>query len=434
MATPARILVVQVAGLGFDTAVALPQERLRFAPVKSVFPAVTCTFQGSFRTASSPSDHGMVANGLYWRDLRKVMFWEQSCGLVSGPRVWDVYRQAGKRVGMLFWQQSMGEAADVVLSPAPIHLHDGGMVQDCYCQPGWLYGNLRERIGRPFRLRHYWGPLASAKAGDWIADATCHVIADEQLSLDLCFTYLPTLDYAFQRHGLDHPKSAGARERLTAQLDRIACVAQESGWGVLVVGDYAIGPAADGGALYPNRLLAEAGLLTTRVVRRMRYPDLHTSRAFAMADHEVAHVYVSDPEVVAEVATLFGSMPGIADVLDAAKQADRGVAHVNSGELILVGEPGHWFAYPWWQDRDDAPDYATHIDIHNKPGFDPCELLWSWWPPGVSLDTTRVRGTHGRTEPGRDVAWASTMSMPFREEPSSVVDVATCLRRILEGA
>ncbi|MBT3376105.1 MAG: alkaline phosphatase family protein [Lentisphaerae bacterium] len=434
MPTASRILVVQVAGLGFDTAAKLPQEELQFAPVKTVFPALTCPFQASFRTAAPPATHGMIANGLYGRDLRKVMFWEQSSGLVQGERIWDQYRQMDKRVGMLFWQQSLGETVDVVLSPAPIHLHSGGMVQDCYCQPAWLYGKLKKQIGRPFKLRHYWGPLASAKAGDWIADATCRVLTDERLALDLCFTYLPTLDYAFQRHGPDAVKSQAASACLTSQLARLLQAAENAGWDLLVVGDYAIGPAADGGAIFPNRLLAKEGLLETRNVKGKRYPDLHASRAFAMVDHEIAHVYASDVDAATRAETLFAAVPGVADVLTTARHDEFGVAHANTGELILIGEPGCWFAYPWWTDRRDAPDYATHIDIHNKPGFDPCELSWSWWPPGVSLDTKRVKGTHGRTGPGRDVSWASTMPMPFDEQPTTVTDVAACLRRILEGA
>jgi len=432
MAISARILVVQAAGLGFDTASVLPVEGVHFAPLKTVFPAVTCAFQGSFRTASLPGAHGMVANGLFWRDLRKVMFWEQSSGLVRGPRLWDAYRKTGKRVGMLFWQQSMGESVDVTLSPAPIHLHHGGMIQDCYCQPAGLYASLTERIGRPFRLRHYWGPLASGKAGDWIADATCHVIADEELALDLCFTYLPTLDYAFQRHGPQTPKGFVACGQLASQLERILSVAHDCGWGGGVVGDYAIGPVDGGQAICPNRLLAESGLLATREVRGMHYPDLHMSQAFVVVDHEVAHVYIPEAGIVDRVAALFTGVPGVAEVLNADAQGSWGVAHANSGELVLVAEPGHWFGYPWWQDRDDAPDYATHIDIHNKPGFDPCELFWSWWPPGVSLDTSRVMGSHGRAGPDRDVAWASTVPIPFPEEPKNVVDLAAGLQRILE--
>ena len=92
--------------------------------------------------------------------------------LVAGERIWEGFRRRGGTVAMLFWQQSLGEAVDAVLSPAPIHKHHGGMIEDCYCRPAGLYGRLCDAVGGRFKLRHYWGPFASTKAGDWIAAAT----------------------------------------------------------------------------------------------------------------------------------------------------------------------------------------------------------------------------------------------------------------------
>ena len=132
---PDKLLVIQVAALADDLARELPALPLTWAAMDSVLPAVTCTAQASFRTASLPAAHGMIANGIFNRPLRKAMFWEQSAALVSGPRIWESFALAGKRTAMLFWQQSLGESVDVVLSPAPIHKHHGGMIQDCYSQP-----------------------------------------------------------------------------------------------------------------------------------------------------------------------------------------------------------------------------------------------------------------------------------------------------------
>jgi len=156
-----KLLIVQVAALGYDLVRShhgLSWEGLEVRAADSIFPALTCPVQASFRTASTPAVHGMVANGIFDRHLMKPMFWEQSARLVQGPRIWQNFRQVGKQVAMLFWQQSLGEDVDILLSPAPIHKHHGGMIQDCYAKPDGLYASLCRQIGRPFDLMHYWGP------------------------------------------------------------------------------------------------------------------------------------------------------------------------------------------------------------------------------------------------------------------------------------
>lgn len=420
-----KLLIVQCAALSEPPQVS----GLTFRRTDGVFPAVTCTAQASFRTASPPADHGMIANGLFFRPLRRAMFWEQSAGLVAGRRIWDRMRAVGGRVGMMFWQQSLGEAVDLVLSPAPIHKHHGGMIEACYARPRGLYDRLRRRVGRAFRLRHYWGPLASPKAGDWIADATAAVLADAELAPELLLTYLPTLDYDLQRHGPGSPRAAPARQALGRQLVRLLDAARAGGYEVLVFGDYAIGRAERAG--FPNRVLAAAGLLETREVAGMRYPDLWASRAFAMVDHEVAHVYVRDAADVPAARDVLAGLDTVADVLDRDGQRDLRIDHPNSGELVLVAAEGAWLAYPWWTDPARAPDYAAHVDIHNKPGFDPCELRMALWPPlSVSQDPRAVAGTHGRTGPGRRVAWACTCALP--QDAGDLAELGESVRRVLD--
>jgi len=422
-----KLLIVQVAALDYE----LETGALRFRPIETVFPAVTSTVQASFRTASLPAQHGMIANGLYRRDLRKVMFWEQSAGLVAGPRIWDDCRRRGGRVAVLFWQQSLGEQADLVLSPAPIHKHHGGMIEDCYSRPADLYERLCRAVGRRFKLRHYWGPAASHKAGDWIVEATAAVLKDPDLAPDLCLTYLPTLDYDLQRFGPDSERGIFAALAVEEQIKRLCSAAVGAGYEVLVYGDYGMATTT-GPAALPNLALREAGLMNVRAVRGMRYPDLYSSRAFAMVDHEIAHVYVADPADVDEAASTLAALPGVAEVMDRAALACVGLDHPNSGELVLLAENGRWLAYPWWTDRREAPDYARHVDIHNKPGYDPCELFFGWPPMSVSLDTSRIRGTHGRAGPERKVSWAATFSQP--REPADLVELAAGVRDWLNEA
>lgn len=410
-----KLLVIQVAAL--DAAFEWPGQSL--APMQAAFPAVTCTASATFRTAELPARHGMVANGRYFSELHRPLFWEQSADLVEGERIWAPLREAGGKAGMLFWQQSLGESVDVLLSPAPIHKHHGGMIMDCYSQPPGLYDRLKRSLG-PFKLGRYWGPLASEAVGDWIAVATAEVMADGDLAPDLLMTYLPSLDYQLQRHGPGHKRCEKAAATTAAQLDTLTAAAERAGYDWLVFGDYAIGGAT--GVARPNLALREAGLFATRDVAGMAYPDFHTSRAFAVVDHEIAHVHVGDPADLPAAEAALAALPGVGRLLDRAAQAEIGTDHPHGGDLLAIAAEGCWFAYPWWTDRREAPDFATHVDIHNKPGFDPCELLFGFPPPNVSTDANRIGGTHGRVDGGREVGFATSLeNLP---QPDNLLDLA----------
>lgn len=425
-----RLLIVEVAGLGWDQASRLSPglSGLKFQPAETVFPAVTCTVQASFRTAALPCSHGMVANGLFFRELRKALFWEQSAALVEGGRIWKSFREKGGRVGMMFWQQSLGEEADLILSPAPIHKHGGGMIQDCYAQPRDLYERLVGAIGRPFRLEHYWGPLASRKSTDWIVAAIETVLQTADLAPDLLLGYLPHLDYDLQRHGPDSPQAAVALDLMGGHLRRLQAQAAACGYDFLCFGDYAM-ESVSGAVVFPNRCLREAGLFLARSVKGRAYADLHGSAAFAMVDHQVAHIHTRDERALGRAREIFARAPGVGAMLDRAAQSAVGINHPRSGDLILIAEKGSWFAYPWWNERTEAPDYATHVDIHNKPGYDPCELFWGWPPLSVSLDPARIRGSHGRAGPGAKIAWASSCN--FHDSPANLVDLARAVQNWL---
>lgn len=423
---PNRLLILQVAALGYDLlrnhGVA-DCRGLRFAPADSVFPAVTCAVQGTMRTAQPPRDHGMVLNGVYLRELRRPSFWEQSSALVRGERIWAEHRNRGGTTGMLFWQQSLGEEVDMLLSPWPVHRHGGSLVDTTHSVPASLYQDLCRDIGRPFRLRHYWGPLSSVRASRWIADATAAVCARSDAP-DLLFSYLPHLDYALQKFGPDHPRSSQSLQELLDILGALLDNAREHGYDVLVYGDYAIGPATS--VLYPNRILREAGLMAVRDADGRSYPNVHESTAFTVVDHEVAHVHLRSPQDRSRVTDVLRQ--GLADkvrICDGTDTFGHDLAGGRAGDLVLAGAPGTWFAYPWWTDKREAPDYANHIDIHNKPGFDPCELFFGRTPFTVSTDAAKVRGTHGAVGPSRRIAWASTLEFPT--PPGSLLELATAV-------
>ncbi len=395
-------LVVMAAGLGYEGLAKRNKQKmagLSFKPAQSVFPAVTCTVQASFRTAAEVRAHGMTSNGFFSRTLMKPAFWEQSAALVAGPRIWDAARAAGETVGLYFWQQSLGESVDFVVSPAPIHKHGGGLIMRNYTQPAEMGEVLDRRCGT-FPLHRYWGPLASAKVGRAVLANFFAMM--EAHAPDHAFLYLPTLDYEAQRYGPNAPASEKALVEFEAQLEQVVAFAACQGATLTVCGDYEIA-AVDRPPVFPNAMLRAAGLFNVRPVAGRAYPDFYTSRAFAMCDHEIAHVYVRAGDEIARVAQLFEAT---GDYERVEVRADQTWAHASAGEILLLAKKGGWCAYPWWTDRREAPDWATHIDIHNKPGYDPCELFFDRsFPPKTCQNWSRIKGTHGRSS---TIAWAST--------------------------
>ena len=314
---------------------------------------------------------------------------------------------------------------DLILSPKPVHKHGGGMIQDCYGLPADLYPGLMASIGRPFNLMNYWGPLTSRRSSEWIVAALREVLSRPDIAPDLLFGYIPHLDYDLQKFGPDSVQAKRALSVTMGYLREVSHFAGERGYETLFVGDYAMGPVTNG-AVFPNRLLREAGLFRTHSVRGRAYPDFYASPALVMVDHEVAHVFFQDLKQEAMVREVFSACPEIAQILGLDEQKAVGIACKNSGDLVLVAAPGYWFAYPWWEQRTEAPDYASHVDIHNKPGFDPCELFWGWPPMSASQNTNRIRGSHGSVRSDRRVAWGG--SCQFAEQPQSFLELARSLR------
>lgn len=426
MSAHRKLLVIDVAALGWNLVSHLPG----FRPAEAIFPAVTCPVQASFRTGQPTGGHGLVANGLFFEDLRKVLFWEQSSRLVEGPRIWESFRAKGKKVGMMFWQQSLGENVDLVVSPWPVHKHSGGMIQSCHTVPANLEERINEKVGRPFNLMNYWGPLANHKSSDWIVDAIVAVMEMPDVAPDLLLTYIPHLDYDLQRYGPDSKEADKALDILLGYLERLKNAAEAAGYDWLVFGDYAIEPVKESVA-FPNIRLREAGLFGTRDIKGMAYPDFYSGRAFAVSDHGVAHVYCRDAAAVTEAKAALLTLPGVAEVLDKEQQATRGLAHRRGGDLILVAAPGTWFAYPWFTDKKEAPDFAGHVDIHNKPGYDPCELFFGWPPGTVSFNTAKIRGTHASNRPGMEIAWSTSLNLP--DAPRNQIDLSRAVQKWMES-
>jgi len=361
------------------------------------FPCVTCPVQANMTTGKLPAEHGVVANGFYWRDREHVEMWTSPNDCIGSPQIWDLlsHRPGEPSSAVWFPLHSKGCEADYVCTPAPIHNPDGSESLWCYTRPTELYGELRDALGH-FPLKHFWGPMTNVLSSAWIAASAVH--AAKQWHPDFFYIYLPHLDYAAQRSGPECDPAKAALAELDDVIGRLGdALAEVYGdpplW--LVAGEYAI--TAVDHVTYPNRVLRKAGLLSIREEDDGEHLDPAGSRAFAMVDHQFAHVFVADADeqVAKQVADLFRSQPGIADVLTANQLGRYGLDHQRSGEVVLISEPNSWQAYYWWDDDANAPGYARTVDIHRKPGYDPVELHVDMATKSIPLDATLVAGSHG---------------------------------------
>jgi len=426
---PQPLIFLSIPGLRKQDVAAMPKlleltSGGELAELVPSFPCVTCPVQAAMTTGKLPSAHGVVANGFYWRDRGEVEMWTSPNECIDGAQLWDLlsHHEAGLTSAVWFPLHSKGCEADYVCTPAPIHNPDGSESLWCYTRPLELYGELRDELGH-FPLQHFWGPLANVKSSAWIADSA--VVAARRWRPDFFYVYLPHLDYAAQRTGPESPAAAAAVAELDGVLGRLAegfhgAYGEKPLW--LVAGEYAITEVRH--VVYPNRVLRKAGLLTIREEEGREVLDPAASRAWALADHQLSHVFVAggDPDVARRVAELFRGQEGIAEVLVGDERGRYHLDHPRSGEVVLVSTPESWQAYYWWEDDARAPTFARTVDIHRKPGYDPVELHFDPATKSIPLDATLVHGSHGAPAVDaaqRTVLMASDSTLAL---PSTVAD------------
>ena len=307
------------------------------------------------------------------------------------------------------------------MTPRPSYPADGRKVFDSYSQPFGLRDELQAKLG-VFPLHRFWGPGADIRSSRWIAEASVEVMRRHQPSLTL--VYLPHLDYGLQRLGPNDPRIAEDIRLVDAEAGKCIDAAREIGAEVIVVSEYAITPVSR--PVHINRVLRRHGYVQAR-----REPlgwetlDCGASRAFAVADHQVAHVYIQRPDDIKAIKLLLKKTDGVDLILDRSEQRQFGLDHERSGELVVIAAPDSWFTYYFWEDDALAPDYARTIDIHRKPGYDPMELFvdpklslpqlriarrlaqkflgFRYYMDIIGLDASPVRGSHGRLPtPGQE--------------------------------
>jgi predicted AlkP superfamily pyrophosphatase or phosphodiesterase len=363
--------------------------------IETVFPAVTCTVQSSLLSGSYPEIHGIISNGLYNRQDYAVSFWEQSSKLVQADRIWDTnkMRGTGSKTAVLFWQNTMYSNADIILTPRPLHMDDR-IIMWCYSKPPGFYEKLIQKIGK-FDLSWYWGPLVSKKSSEWIELATEFVLENEMPKF--LFTYIPHLDYAFQRNGTSYNNIKDDLKfvddlvgRLVKKVTNIGIIEDTQ---FIIFSEYGFTDVNSDISL--NTIFRENELISVREIEEVEYLDLEYSKAFAMVDHQVAHIYVKE-NYSNSVKKILEGIKGVDIILDNESKRHLRINHPRSGDLIAVSNTDIWFSYYWWFDSSKSPSFAKKVDIHRKPGYDPVELFFDPSTKSIPLDGKLVKGSHGR--------------------------------------
>jgi predicted AlkP superfamily pyrophosphatase or phosphodiesterase len=383
--------------------------RKNIAPINPMLPAVTTAVQSTYLTGKWPSDHGIVGNGWYDKLECEIKFWKQSNKLVAGEKIWDKAREAepGFTCSNMFWWYNMYSSADYSATPRPNYLADGRKIPDCYTQPAKLRDYLQKELGQ-FPLFQFWGPGANIKSTRWIADAS--MLTDERYNPTFTLIYLPHLDYCLQKFGPKVSDIFKELQEIDKVVEDLVNFYENKHAEIIILSEYGIGPVNE--PIYLNRLFRENGLLQIREERGLELLDAGASKAFAVADHQIAHVYLNDPSVEEKIRSLLASLSGIAMVLDKKEQERYHIAHERSGDFVVVAEPNGWFTYYFWFDDKKAPDYARSVDIHKKPGFDPVEMFMTsklragykllrkksglrYVMDVIPLDANLIKGSHG---------------------------------------
>lgn len=404
------------------------------APLVPSFPAVTWTVQANMLTGKLPAQHGVTANGFFWRETGEVEMWTAWNDKIQAPQIWDLLHQHDAALTSAVWfpMLSKGCGADYICMPKPVHNPDGSESLWCYTKPVEYYGELRDKLDH-FPLKHFWGPIANIKSSAWIADSAAMAMAKHQPNF--FYIYLPHLDYAAQRTGPDSPPALQAVGELDGVIGKLVAEAEQAYAGKnllwLVVSEYVITPVDH--VAYPNRTLRNAGLLAIQQTPDGELLDVANSSAWALADHQFSHVYVKDrnPEVIARLVELFRNEPGIAEVLAGDDRSRYDLQHERAGDVILISTANSWQAYYYWLDDAQAPKFARTVDIHRKPGYDPVELHFDFATKSIPLNANLVRGSHGapaKTDAQRGVLLSSQRGV-FVEKPHADIDVCDLVLR-----
>ena len=388
----------------------------KITTINPMLPALTTSVQSTYVTGKLPQEHGIVGNGWYDRLDCEVKFWKQSNKLVFSEKIWERARKQDPKFTFsnMFWWYNMYSSADYAVTPRPNYLADGRKMPDCYSTPAGLRDELQAELGQ-FPLFQFWGPGANIKSTQWIADGS--IFADKKYDPTLTMIYLPHLDYCLQKSGQNFSRISNELGEIDRVVEQLVTYYSSKNTRIILLSEYGITNVSN--PISINRVLREHGLLAIRVERGLELLDAGASKAFAVADHQIAHIYINDTSVAEKVRAVVEKIPGIELILNREEQTRYGIDHERAGELVLMADEKSWFTYYFWLDDAKAPDYARAVDIHKKPGYDPVEMFMSsklragykllrkkagfrYVMDVIPLDPTLVKGSHGRIGTSKD--------------------------------
>ena len=389
-------------------------EKNHLSKIKPVLPAVTTTSQSCYVTGKYPTDHGIVGNGWYDRTDAEVKFWKQSNHLVGSPKIWDEAKKKDPTFtcAKMFWWYNMYSSADYSVTPRPQYHADGVKAPDCYSNPPELRDELQEALGT-FPLFNFWGPNANIKSTQWIADASIWV--DKKYKPTLNLIYLPHLDYCLQKFGVDFTKISKELLEIDRVVQQLIEHFESTNAHIILLSEYGINNVSE--PIHINRILRDHDCLAIREEQGLELLDAGASKAFAVSDHQIAHIYVKNSADKKEVKKILEAIPGVAKVLDTKEIESHHLNHERTGDFVLIADTDKWFTYYYWLNDEKAPDFARCVDIFKKPGYDPVEMFMDPKNPLIKLragyklarkltgfrylmdviplDATLVKGSHG---------------------------------------
>ncbi|SFR91829.1 alkaline phosphatase family protein [Maribacter stanieri] len=383
--------------------------------IEPVLPGVTCTVQSTYVTGKWPAEHGIVGNGWYFKDECEVKFWRQSNKLVQQPKLWDDLKEKYPDFTCAnhFWWYNMYSNVDFSITPRPNYLADGRKIPDVYSYPPQLRDDMQKALGT-FPLFEFWGPKTTINSSKWIADAA--LLTDKKHNPDLTLIYLPHLDYNLQRYGLDFEIISQDLQEIDTVVEQLVKHYEALNARVILLSEYGITNVNR--PVHLNRVLRREGMIVVREERGLELLDAGESDAFAVADHQIAHVYCKDSKDIARVAQIIKSVEGVEKVLYGDDLKTHHINHERCGDIVVIADKDSWFTYYFWLDDSKAPDYARMVDIHKKPGYDPVEMMTD--PKDklvmakvvgkllkkkmgfrtvmdiIPIDATLIKGSHGR--------------------------------------
>ncbi|NDV15824.1 alkaline phosphatase family protein [Muricauda sp. TY007] len=396
-------------------------EKGKGSVIKPVLPAVTCSAQSTYLTGKWPTEHGIVGNGWFFKEELEVKFWRQGNPLVQSNKIWDELKALNPEFtcANMFWWYNMYSTADFSATPRPNYLADGRKIPDIYTYPAELRDKLQAKLGT-FPLFKFWGPKTSIASSRWIADATMEM--DKENNPTLTLVYLPHLDYNTQRHGLNFDVLQKDLKEIDAVVKDLVEYYEGQSANIVLLSEYGITNVSN--PIHINRHLRKEGYLGIRVERGLELLDAGASKAFAVADHQIAHVYAKDSVDYDKLYEYLKTIPGVEEVIPKSERENHHIDHERAGDFVLVADKDSWFTYYFWEDDTVAPDYARMVDIHKKPGYDPVEMftdpadklvvprvMWKLLKKKLGFRTVMdviplkaelVKGSHGRIPEDRE--------------------------------